>query len=154
MTLRKLLLIIAGALGVLGSFLPWYSISVSFFGYSQSTSANAFQMSALYIILAILMILCSAAVILLATLDEKKIKQMVKVKDIAKARMIVGIVMAVLTLIAFIAIQSETKGAGGVSWGIWMMILASAGTIVLSVLKNEALEKAVAGGATKKTEKK
>lgn len=156
MTLKKLLLVISGAVGILGSFLPWYKASVSFFGYSQSTSMNAFQMSALYIILAILMILASVAVILLAALDEKQIKKMVKIKDALKTTMIVGIVMAVITLIAFIAIQSEAKGFGGVSWGIWLMILASVATIVLSALKNKELDKVVAGkgSETKKSETK
>ena len=111
-------------------------------------------MGALYIILAILMILASAATILLATIDEKKIKKMIKIKDALKTTMIMGIAMAVITLIAFIAIQSESQGMGGVSWGIWLMILASAATIVLSVMKNKELDKVVVGEEKKTSEKK
>ena len=151
MTLKKLLLIIAGALGVLGSFLPWYS--VSFFGYSQS--ANAFQMSALYIILAILFIVCSALVITLTAMGEKRIKKMIKIKDAMKITMFTGIAMAIIAAIAFIAIQSESQGLGNVSWGLWFMILASAGVIVLAAIKgNKSLDKVILGEAEKEDSSK
>lgn len=158
LTLKKLLLIIAGAIGVVAAFLPWYKISVSFFGYSSSTSANAFELGGiLYKISAILAILAFVAVILSAVIDEKKIKKLVKIKDVAKTTMIVGIVMAAVTVINFIALQSESKniGAGGASWGIWLMAIASVATIVLSVLKNKELDKVIAGAkpADKKSEK-
>lgn len=158
MTLKKLLLIIAGAIGFLGSFLPWYSFSISFMGYSSSTSANAFSLGGwLYVLLAILTMLASAALIVLATVPEKKIKSMVpKIKDLAKMPMILGIAMAAFAVIAFIAIQSQANGVGGVSWGVWLIGIAGAATIVLSVLKNKELDKVIAGAkpATKKTEKK
>ena len=155
MTLRKLLLTIAGALGLLGSFLPWYSFS--FFG---RYTVNAFQMSVLYIVLAILMILASIVAILLAVLKEEQIKKIVKVKDNVNLTMAVGIVMAVITAVAFIALKSESQGFGGSSWGIWLMAIASAATIVLSVLKRKELDKVVIKTATgtksdtKKTTKK
>ena len=149
MTLKRLLLIIAGAVAVLGSFLPWYKISM--FGYSQSS--NAFQMGALYIILSILMIIAAAVVIVLSAVKEKQIQKIVKIKDAMKAVLIVGITMAVISMIAFIAIQSESKGFGGASWGIWLMILASAGTIVLAAMKVEQLDKVVIGEAEKPAKK-
>ena len=158
MTLKKLLLIIAGAIGLVGAFLPWYSFSISFMGYSSSLSENAFGLGGwLYILLAILTMLASAALIVLATVPEKKIKSIVpKIKDLAKMPLILGIVMAASAVIAFIAIQSQAKGVGGVSWGVWMIGIAGAATIVLSVLKNKELDKVIAGAkpATKKTEKK
>lgn len=157
LTLKKLLLIIAGAIGVVAAVLPWYKISVTFLGYSQSTSANAFQLGgALYVISAILAIIAFVAVILGAVLDEKQIKKLLKIKDIAKTTMIIGIVMAAVTVINFIAIQSESKGLGGVTWGIYLLALASVATIVLSVLKNKELDKVITGAkpAAKKSEKK
>ena len=158
MTLKKLLLIIAGSIGLVGAFLPWYSFSISFMGYSSSLSENAFGLGGwLYILLAILTMLASAALIVLATVPEKKIKSIVpKIKDLAKMPLILGIVMAASAVIAFIAIQSQAKGVGGVSWGVWMIGIAGAATIVLSVLKNKELDKVIAGAkpATKKTEKK
>jgi len=157
MTLKKLLLTVAGALGVIGTFLPWWKIS--FLGISQS--ANPFQMEkAIYVILAILMMVVSVVAILLSALPEKTIKGIVKVKDIMKVTMIVGIVMAAITVVAYIAMKGDSSGLGSSSWGIWLMAVAGVGTIVLSVIKNDALEKVVTGTkpaekkAEKKTEKK
>ena len=150
MTLRKLLLILSGTLAIVGSFLPWYKVSL--FGYSQS--ANAFQMTALYIVLAILTIVCGAVVIILSAMKEKQIKKMVKIKNASKITMFVGIAMAIIAAIAFIALKSESQGFGNVSWGIWFMLIAAAATICLPVLKAEQLEKVVLGEAEKKEEKK
>ena len=157
LTLKKLLLIISGVIGIVAAFLPWLTVSISFLGYSTSTSANAFELGGiLYKISAILAVLAFVAVILLSVLDEKQIKKLVKIKDIAKTTMIIGIVMAAITVINFIAIQGESKGLGSVSWGIWLLGLASVATIVLSVLKNKELDKVIAGAkpAAKKAEKK
>ena len=74
--------------------------------------------------------------------------------------MIVGIVMAAITVVAYIAMKGDSSGLGSSSWGIWLMAVAGVGTIVLSVIKNDALEKVVTGTkpaekkAEKKTEKK
>ena len=96
MSLKKLLLIITGAIGILGSFLPWYGISASAMGISFGESFNAFSLGGwLYKVLAILTILASVALILIAALPEKKIKSMIpKIKDLTKMPLILGIVMA------------------------------------------------------------
>ncbi len=171
MTLKKLLLTIAGAAGIIGCFLPWYGVSASFMGASMSESKNAFGVGGwLYVVLAILTIIASAALILVSVLPEKKIKSMVpKIKNLAKAPMILGIVMAASAVIAFIALLSNGKdslGLGsynsmisvnqGVCFGVYLIAIAGAATIVLSVLKNKELDKVIAGAkpAAKKSEKK
>ena len=146
MTLKKLLLIVAGGVGILGALLPWYRASL--FGYTASS--NAFQMGALYIILAILAILCSAATILINAMKEKQIKKLIKIKDFKKLSLIISIAMVVIVVIAFIAIQSESKGFGSPSWGIWLMALSGICAIVLTCLNNvEQLNKVVMGKAEK-----
>lgn len=142
MTLKKLLLAIAGGLGVLGALLPWYKVSI----FGVSVNSTAFQMGALYVILAILAILCGAALIALNVLKEKQIKSFIKFKSLDKLPLFVGIALAAIAVIAFIAIKVESSGLGGTSFGIWLLILAGAAAIVLPLLKNvEPLEKTVIG---------
>lgn len=154
MTLKKLLLTIAGGLGILGAFLPWYKASL--LGFSMT--ANAFGLdSALYVILAILVILCSVAIILMNVLSEKQIKKFIKIKEPTKnlSRVLLGcgIALVAAAVIAFIALRSDSKGFGNVSWGVWLIGLAGVAVIVLPLLKNiEPLEKVIIG-QPEKTEK-
>lgn len=158
MTLKKILLAIAGCLGILGTLLPWYKASI----FGITASSNAFGMGALYVILAIVIILCSVAIILLNVLKEKQIKSVIKIKnfDLNKIPLFAGIAIVATAIIAFIAITSESKGFGGVSWGIWLIGLAGVAIIVLPFLKNvKQLDKVVLGQPEKaekaeKTEKK
>ena len=152
MTLKKLILAIAGGIAILGTFLPWVRVSMSFFGVSTSESANAFNVGgALYVILAILAIICGAALILLNVLKEKQIKNFVKFKGLDKIPLYIGIALAIIAVVAFIAISSQkgdTHGLGTVtvSWGVWLIGIAGIITIVLPLLKNvKELDKVIIG---------
>ncbi len=153
MTLRKLLLTIAGGVAVLGSFLPW--ATVTFF---VSVRANAFQMGEpLPIILAILALLCGAALVCLNVLKEKQIKDIVKIKNLEKLPLYLGIALAAIAVIAFIYVMVSGKGAASVSFGVWLIGIAGAATIILPLLKNiKELDKIVIGKPEKaeKSEKK
>lgn len=159
MTLKKILLSIAGCLGILGTLLPWYKASI----FGITATSNAFGMGgALYVILAIVIILCSAVVILSNVMKEKQIKNIIKIKnfDLNKIPLFAGIAITAAAVIAFIAIKSESQGFGGTSWGIWLIGLAGVAIIVLPFLKNvKQLDKVVFGQPEKaekaeKTEKK
>ena len=146
MTLKKLLLTIAGGLAILGAFLPWYKASI--FGYTATS--NAFQMGALYVILALIAILCAAAMLAVNLLKKEQINKVIKLKDFSKVTLISGIALVAIAVIAFIAIKSESSGFGSISWGIWFIGIGGICTIVLPYLKNiPALDKVVIGEATK-----
>lgn len=146
MTLKKLLLTIAGAVGILGTSLPWYKASL----FGISVSENAFGMGALYVILAILAIICSVAVILMSVMKEKQIKNLIKIKDFSKILLCAGIALFAIAVIAFIAINNESKGFGNVSFGIWLIGLAGVAIIVIPLLKNvKQLDKVIIGQAEK-----
>lgn len=153
MTLKKLLLIIAGGVAILGSFLPW--AAVTFF---VSVRANAFQMGdPLPIILAILALICGVATILLNVLSEKQIKDLIKVKNIEKLSLCVGIALVAIAVIAFIYVKANSSGVANASWGVWLIGLAGLATIVIPMLKNvKQLDKVIIGQPEKpeKTEKK
>lgn len=153
MTLKKLILAIAGGVAVLGAFLPW--AAVTFF---VSVRANAFQMGEpLPIILAILTIVCGAAAILLNVLKEKQIKNLIKIKDIEKLPLFIGIAFVVIAVIAFIYVKASTSGVANASFGIWMIGIAGVVTVVLPFLKSiKELDKVIFGKPEKaeKTEKK
>lgn len=148
MTLKKLLLTIAGALAIIGTFLPW--VAVTFF---VSVKLNPFQMGeALPIILAILALLCGTAAILLNVLKEKQIKDIVKIKSLDKLPLYVGIALTAIAVIAFIYVKASTSGVANASFGIWMIGIAGVATIVLPLLKNiDALDKTVIGQPEKST---
>ena len=147
MTLKKLLLTIAGGLGVLGAILPWYRVSI----FGVSVSSTAFQMGALYVILAILAILAGVALILLNVLNEKQIKGFIKLKKIDSLPLYVGIALAAIAVIAFIAVKVESSGLGGTSFGVWLIALAGVAGVVLPLLKGiEHLDKTVIGQPAKK----
>ena len=148
MTLKKLLLTIAGGVGVLGAFLPW--VRVSLFGYSATSMA--FQMGALYIILALLAIVCSVAAILLNVMKEKQIKNIIKIKSLEKLPLFIGIALVAIAVIAFIAVMNESQGFGHASFGVWLIGIAGVCTIVLPFIKNKELDKVIFGQA-EKTEK-
>ena len=154
MTLKKLLLTIAGGLGILGVFVPWYRASL----FGLSVTANAFGLdNPLYVILGIIAIICSVAIVLVNILQEKQIKKIIKVKGFSKNlnKIILGsgIALLAIAVISFIAIKSDSQGFGGVSFGIWLIGLAGIAIIVLPLLKNiEVLDKVIIGQA-EKTEK-
>ena len=156
MTLKKLLLIIAGGVAILGSFLPW--AAVTFF---VSVRANAFQMGdPLPIILAILALVCGVATVLLNVLSEKQIKNLVKVKNTEKLSLYMGIALVAIAVIAFIYVKASTSGVANASWGIWLIGLAGLAVIVIPILKNvKQLDKVIISQPAKsekseKTEKK
>ena len=152
MTLKKLILAIAGGVAVLGAFLPWAAVS-----FIITIRVGAFEsQDALTIILAILAIVCGVAGVLLNVLKEKQIKNLIKIKDTEKLPLFVGIALATIAIIAFIYISVRGTKA---SFGVWMIAIAAAATIVLSFLKNKELDKVVLGKPEKpekaeKTEKK
>ena len=157
MTLKKLILTIAGCLGIIGVFVPWYRASL----FGLSVTANAFGLdNPLYVILGLIAILCSVVIILLNVLKEKQIKKIIKnkafIKNLSKIMLGTGIALVAIAIISFIAIQNESKGFGGVSFGIWLIGLAGVAVIVLPFLKNvEILEKVIIGQPeeAEKTEK-
>lgn len=142
MTLKKLILAIAGGVAVIGSFLPW--AAVTFF---VSVRANAFQMGEpLPIILAILAILCGAAGILLNVLKEKQINNIIKIKNAEKLPLFVGIALIAIAIIAFIYVKASTNGVANASFGIWLIGVAGIVTVVLPFLKSiKELDKVVFG---------
>lgn len=153
MTLKKLILAIAGGVAVLGAFLPW--AAVTFF---VSVRANAFQMGEpLPIILSILALICGVAAVLLNVLKEKQIKNLIKIKDTEKLPLFVGIALVVIAVIAFIYVKASTSGVANASFGIWMIGIAGVVTVVLPFLKSiKELDKVVFGQPEKaeKAEKK
>ena len=150
MTLKKLLYIIAGGLGVLGSFLPW--VAVTFF---VSVRVNAFGSGdALMIILALLALVCGVALILLNVMKEKQIKNLIKFKKLDKLPLYIGVALAAIAVIAFVYIKANGSGVSNPSFGVWMIAIAGVGSIVLSCLKNvDALDKIVIGEKTSNTAK-
>ena len=153
MTLKKLLLTIAGGVAIVGAFLPW--AAVKFF---VSVRANAFQMGEpLPIILAILALLCGVALVCLNVLKEKQIKNIIKIKDLEKLPLWIGIALAAIAVIAFIYVKASTSGVATPSFGVWTIAIAGIAAIVLPFLKNvKELDKTVIGKPEKaeKTEKK
>lgn len=141
MSLKNLLLAIAGGVAVLGSFLPW--AAVTFF---VAVRANAFQMGEpLPVILAILALLCGLCLILLNVLSEKQINNFVKIKKLDKMPLCIGITLAAIAVIAFIYVKASTSGVANISFGVWMIGIAGAATIVIPFLKNKELDKIVIG---------
>lgn len=153
MTLKKLILAIAGGVAVLGAFLPWAAVT-----FLVSVRVNAFQMDNPFpIILAILTLACGAMAILLNVLKEEQIKNLIKIKNTEKLPLYVGIALAAIAVVAFIYVKASTSGFANASFGIWMIGIAGAVTIVLPFLKNvKELDKVVFGKPEKpeKTEKK
>ena len=153
MTLKKLLLTIAGGVAILGSFLPW--AAVTFF---VSIRMNAFQMGdPLPIILALLALVCGVALVLLNVLKEKQIKNLIKIKNLDKMPLCIGITLVAIAVIAFIYVKANSSGVANASFGIWLIGLAGVAAIVIPLLKNvKQLDKVVIGQPEKpaKTEKK
>lgn len=146
MTLKKLLLAIAGGVAIIGAFLPW--AAVTFF---VSVRANAFQMGEpVPIILSILTIICGVAAILLNVLKEKQIKDIIKIKNQEKLPLFVGMALVAIAIIAFIYVKASTSGVANASFGIWMIGIAGIVTVVLPFLKSiKELDKVVFGKAEK-----
>lgn len=151
MTLKKLLLAIAGGVAIIGSFLPW--AAVTFF---VSVRVNAFQMGEpLPVILAILTILCGAVAILLNVLKDKQLKNIFKFKNAEKLPLFVGIALIAIAIIAFIYVKASTSGVANASFGVWLIGIAGIATVVLPLLKNvKELDKVVFGKAEKPATKK
>lgn len=150
MTLKKLLLIIAGGVAILGSFLPWAAIT-----FFVSIRMNAFQMAdPLPIILAILALFCGIAIVLLNVLSEKQIKNLIKVKDTSKLSLYFGVALVAIAIIAFIYVKVNSSGVANASWGVWLIGLAGIATTVLPLLKNVKQLDNVVLGQPEKSEKK
>ncbi len=144
-TLRKLINVIAAALGVVALFLPWYK--VTFWGTSVST--NAFGNKAW---IAIIEIVALALFILMELLPEKTLKSINKVL-VEKAKIIkiaLGGVAAAFGLLGMILYLSESYGMGQMGIGWFITMIAAIGVIVITVIKAKQLDKVVAGKATKK----
>ncbi|MBR3177368.1 hypothetical protein IKF27_01000 [Candidatus Saccharibacteria bacterium] len=154
LTLKKLLTAIAGALGIISLFLPWYK--VSFWG--NSLSANAFGGD--YTWIAIINIIIAILLVALIFVPEKTLKSMNKVL-VEKANIIIIVasgVFAVLTLLAMIMYTSSSYGMGHMGFGWYLALIAGIAGVVINVLKVKQLDKVVTGSekkpAAKKTEKK
>ncbi|MDO4889120.1 MAG: hypothetical protein Q4A25_00275 [Candidatus Saccharibacteria bacterium] len=144
-TLRKLINVIAAALGVVALFLPWYK--VTFWGTSVST--NAFGNKAW---IAIIEIVALVLFILMELLPEKTVKSINKVL-VEKAKIIkiaLGGVTAAFGLLGMILYLSESYGMGQMGIGWFITMIAAVGVIVITVIKAKQLDKVVAGKATKK----
>lgn len=141
LTLKKLLSAIAGGLGIIALFLPWYKVSI--FGTSAST--NAFGYNAW---IAVIVLIAAILLLLMALLPEKTLKSINKV-IVAKETMINVIlsgVMAAFGFLAMILYTSQSYGMGSMGFGFWFMMIAGVGGIVVNVLKNKELNKVVIGG--------
>lgn len=140
LTLKKLLSAIAGGLGIIALFLPWYKVSI--FGTSAST--NAFGYNAW---IAVIVLIAAILLLLMALLPEKTLKSINKV-IVAKEMMINVIlsgVMAAFGFLAMILYTSQSYGMGSMGFGFWFMMIAGVGGIVVNVLKNKELNKVVVG---------
>ena len=139
-TLKKLLTLIAGALAVVSTFLPWYK--VSFWGTSVST--NAFGNRAW---IAIIAIVAAALVVLLEALPEKTLKSINKaiVEKGALIRIILGALIAGFGLLGMILYLSESYGMGQMGIGWFVAMIAGVGVIVLNAIKVKQLDKVIAG---------
>lgn len=139
LTLRRLLSGVAGVLGIISLFLPWYK--VTFFG--NSLSANAFGGD--YTWIAILDLFAAALLLLLAVLPEKTIKSFNKmiVEKEKVISVVLGAVIAFLTLLAMIMYTSSSYGMGFVGFGWYFMMVAGVGAAVVNILKAKELEKVV-----------
>ena len=140
LTLKKLLTAIAGGLGIITLFLPWYKVAI--FGTSAST--NAFGYNAW---IAVIILIAAILLLLMALLPEKTLKSINKV-IVAKEMMINVIlsgVMAAFGFLAMILYTSQSYGMGSMGFGFWFMMIAGVGGIVVNVLKNKELNKVVVG---------
>lgn len=152
-TLKKLLTLIAGALGVISTFLPWYK--VSFWGTSVSTNAYGDR-----VWIAIIVIIVAALLILMEALPEKTLKGINKaiIEKGTLIRIVLGGLMVGFGLLGMILYLSESYGMGQMSIGWFLMMVAGIGAIVLNAIKSKQLNKVVIGeekkSATKKTDKK
>ncbi len=151
LTLKKLLTLIAGALGVISLFLPWYK--VSFWGTSLST--NAFGD---YVWVAIINIILAAVIIAAVLLPEKVLKSMNKVlpEKVGLITVIASGLFAVLALIGMIMYTSSSYGMGHMGFGWYASVVAGVAGVIINVLKVKELDKVVVGAkpAAKKSEKK
>lgn len=139
LTLRKLLSGIAGVLGIISLFLPWYK--VTFFG--NSLSANAFGGD--YTWIAVINLIAAALLLLLVALPEKTLKSLNKM-IVEKAKLIsviLGAIIALLTLLAMIMYTSSSYGMGFVGFGWYFTMFAGIGAVVVNILKAKELEKVV-----------
>ncbi|MBQ9029733.1 hypothetical protein IJ114_03135 [Candidatus Saccharibacteria bacterium] len=139
LTLRKLLSGVFGVLGIISLFLPWYR--VTFFG--NSLSANAFGGD--YTWIAIINLIAAALMILLVALPEKMLKsfnKMIVEKD-KLISVILGAIIAFLTLLAMIMYTSSSYGMGFVGFGWYFTMIAGIGAVVVNILKTKELENVV-----------
>ncbi|MBQ7040480.1 hypothetical protein IJN73_00195 [Candidatus Saccharibacteria bacterium] len=146
LTLKKLLSAIAGGLGIIALFLPWYKVSI--FGTSAST--NAFGYNAW---IAVIVLIAAILLLLMALLPEKTLKSINKV-IVAKEMMINVIlsgVMAAFGFLAMILYTSQSYGMGSMGFGFWFMMIAGVGGVIVNALKNKELNKVVIGDTKKKS---
>ena len=146
LTLKKLLSAIAGGLGIIALFLPWYKVSI--FGTSAST--NAFGYNAW---ITVIVLIAAILLLLMALLPEKTLKSINKV-IVAKEMMINVIlsgVMAAFGFLAMILYTSQSYGMGSMGFGFWFMMIAGVGGVIVNALKNKELNKVVIGDTKKKS---
>lgn len=101
----------AGALLLIASFLPWYSVKVNLFGVSKSFTANAWgEPNALWSILAVLLGVAMAAQILVSKFSDAEIPKLGSLSW-PEVHRIAGIAIAVLVLIKLLS-ESSHLGFG------------------------------------------
>ena len=146
LTLKKLLTAIAGGLGIITLFLPWYKVSI--FGTSAST--NAFGYNAW---IAVIILIVAILLVLMALLPEKTLKSMNKV-FVEKGQMIAIVLSGLIAAFGFLAMilyTSQSYGMGSMGFGLWIIMIAGVGGVVVNALKNKELNKVVIGDTKKKS---
>jgi hypothetical protein len=111
----------AGVVLFIVGFLPWYSVSASYMGYSASASWNAWsEFGAIWSILAILIGLAMAGVVVVKNLGTMAVPDNVGGVTWPKIHLGAGVVALVFLLIKFLSNHSHT------TFGLYLGIIAAA----------------------------
>ncbi|MBQ9016671.1 hypothetical protein IJ103_00285 [Candidatus Saccharibacteria bacterium] len=146
LTLKKLLSAIAGGVGIITLFLPWFKVSI----FGTSASANAFGGD--YTWAAVINLIVAILLLVISLLPEKTLSSVNKTAA-KKSNLITIILAGVMTALSFLVMiiyTSSSYGMGSMGLGFWIMIIVGVGAIVVNVLKNKELDKVVVGGSKKK----
>ena len=126
---QKLYALIAGAIGVISCFLPWWSFSASFMGQSF----GGYSVSGMHD-LGIIAFLGFAGAVAICFLMGDKTRPFEGQAKLIAAGCFAG--AALFTLIQFLRAPSYS------SFGMWLSFIAAvAGAVIVYVLKPEQLEK-------------
>ncbi len=127
MELQRKIILIAGVIGAISVFLPWYTISVM--GMAQST--NGFRGAGIIVFLAF------AASTVISILGDQKLKLD---KKLWLSALIIGCIAFLFILISFGSSESDPIGfvESGYGIGIWLALICSIGILFAAWFLKEA----------------